>query len=277
MVASTAGLIAMDGRCSDATPDTVIGELPVKLRDLLLKVEPMLFSALSPALKSGKARVQRSLAAQKYLRGSGVEIGAFVQTIMTPKGSATVYVDQHPASYWRDTSYRDLDIVDPDVIDDAKHLHAIPDARFDYLAAAHVLEHIDDPIEAMRNWLRVVKPGGYLLIAVPDKRFTPDRQRALTSFGHLLRDHIEGPQASVKEDHRDFGYHHLGITDEAALQEYVDRNQSDIHFHTWTLTSFLHFLAELNDYFGGNAFEVVEAQLNVNEALCVLRRSEHAT
>ena len=244
----------------------------MNLRDLFLKIEPALFSTLAPALKSGRARVQRSLVAQKYLKGNGAEIGAFVQTIMTPRGSSTKYIDQYPASYWQGTEYRNLDIVDPDIVDDAKHLHTVTDAQFDYLSAAHVLEHIDDPIEAIKNWLRVVKPGGYLIIAVPDKRFTPDNPRALTPFDHLLRDHTEGPQVSAEEDHRDFGYHHLGITDAVALEEYVGQNQHDIHFHTWTVTSFVHFLAELNTYLGGDAFEIVEARLNINEALCVLRK-----
>lgn len=232
-----------------------------------------MFGMISPLLRSRKARVQRSLLAQKYFSGNGAEIGAFVQTIMTPKASSTTYIDQYPASYWLNTDYGHLKIVDPDIIDDAKRLSSIESGTFDYLAAAHVLEHIDDPIEAMKNWLRVVKPGSYLIIAVPDKRFTPDSPRALTPFSHLVRDHVEGPQSSAADDHRDFGYHHLGIKDDAELQEYVAQDQSDIHFHTWTVTSFVQFLAELNTYLGGDAFEVVEARLNVNEALCVLRRS----
>lgn len=37
----------------------------------------------------------------------------------------------------------------------------------DTVYASHTLEHIDDPLEAIREWFRVLKVGGYLVIGVP--------------------------------------------------------------------------------------------------------------
>ena len=42
-----------------------------------------------------------------------------------------------------------------------------PDASFDRLIATHVLEHIPDPVSALREWDRVVRPGGLLSIVLP--------------------------------------------------------------------------------------------------------------
>jgi len=33
----------------------------------------------------------------------------------------------------------------------------------------HCLEHMRDPREALKNWLRVVRPGGHLVVLVPDE------------------------------------------------------------------------------------------------------------
>lgn len=41
------------------------------------------------------------------------------------------------------------------------------DQSFDLLIASDVLEHIADEVTALRNWLRILKPGGRLLVCVP--------------------------------------------------------------------------------------------------------------
>ena len=42
-----------------------------------------------------------------------------------------------------------------------------PDGSFDRLIATHVLEHIPNPVAALREWDRVVKKGGLLSIVLP--------------------------------------------------------------------------------------------------------------
>lgn len=63
--------------------------------------------------------------------------------------------------------------------------HFAPD-YFDAIHASHVLEHVRDPHGAIFDWLRVVKPGGYIIVTVPDigayekfqypSRFNPDHK-----------------------------------------------------------------------------------------------------
>jgi ubiquinone/menaquinone biosynthesis C-methylase UbiE len=44
---------------------------------------------------------------------------------------------------------------------------AYPDSTIDRLIAAHVLEHIYQPHLALKEWFRVLKPGGVLSILIP--------------------------------------------------------------------------------------------------------------
>lgn len=48
-------------------------------------------------------------------------------------------------------------------------LHKIPleDDRFDVVFCNHVMEHVDDPMQCMREIFRVMKPGGWAIMQVP--------------------------------------------------------------------------------------------------------------
>jgi SAM-dependent methyltransferase len=43
----------------------------------------------------------------------------------------------------------------------------LPDASIDYLTALDVLEHIENDVEAVRGFHRLLKPGGVVLVTVP--------------------------------------------------------------------------------------------------------------
>jgi len=68
------------------------------------------------------------------------------------------------------------------------------DDSMDYVHARHVLEHIVDPLAALREWARVLKPGGKMVVAAPDEELVdgmpldPTHKHAFTrgSFKNLL-------------------------------------------------------------------------------------------
>jgi SAM-dependent methyltransferase len=47
-------------------------------------------------------------------------------------------------------------------------MSGVPDHAFDFVYSSHCLEHLEDVPCALRNWVRLVKPGGWLYIIVPD-------------------------------------------------------------------------------------------------------------
>lgn len=68
-----------------------------------------------------------------------------------------------------------------------------PDGSFDVVIATEVLEHLDRPERTLEEMARVAKPGGLLMVSVPNdtmhpheelehqQSFTPDRLRALVA------------------------------------------------------------------------------------------------
>lgn len=69
-----------------------------------------------------------------------------------------------------------------EVVDD---LAELPDQSFDYLLAFEVLEHIEQDLEVLRSWMRVLRPGGKILVSVPAHARKYGRSDELV--GHVRR------------------------------------------------------------------------------------------
>src|SRR5262245_21407020 len=140
---------------------------------------PPLFTRLLAAPPSERHPFQM-LCASVSKNAQGLEIGAHLQPV---GGLTPFYTDA--AAHYAGTAGR------VDFLADARAL-PLPDGTLDYLCSSHVLEHLPDPIAALHEWHRVLRSGGCLYLVVPDKRFTFDEPRALTTVEHFLRDFEQG-------------------------------------------------------------------------------------
>lgn len=52
---------------------------------------------------------------------------------------------------------------------DATRLHWFADGAMDYLYSSHLLEDFADWEPVLREWVRVLRPGGKLVLLIPDK------------------------------------------------------------------------------------------------------------
>jgi len=73
-------------------------------------------------------------------------------------------------------------------IGDSVNLGEVRSNSYDFILAAHVLEHIANPFRALKDWRRVLKDGGALLLAIPNKDLMFDHKRPVTSLDHLIDD-----------------------------------------------------------------------------------------
>lgn len=92
--------------------------------------------------------------ATRYFVGDGIDIGGKPDPLM-------LYLELFP----RIASIRTWDWEDGD----AQHLSGVPDATYDFVHSSHCLEHLADPSAGLANWFRVLRPGGHLVVTVPDE------------------------------------------------------------------------------------------------------------
>jgi ubiquinone/menaquinone biosynthesis C-methylase UbiE len=82
-------------------------------------------------------------------------------------------------------------------INDATDLSSVKTGEYDYLISSHCLEHVANPIKALKEWNRVIKDGGLMVLVLPDPKFTFDHKRKRTTFEHILGDYNNN---TVEED-----------------------------------------------------------------------------
>ena len=66
-----------------------------------------------------------------------------------------------------DDDFRKWDVIFGD--GDATFMESVPDNFYATVYASHVLEHVDNPGEAIKNWYRILSPGGHLIVIVPHR------------------------------------------------------------------------------------------------------------
>lgn len=127
-----------------------------------------------------KAAARRALDpafTELFFVGNGIDIGA------GPDG-LSVHTDKFP----RMRSVRLWDIPDGD----AMLMAGVEDDSLDFVHSSHCLEHLVNPATALGNWLRIVKPGGFVVCTIPDEdlyeqgvfpsTFNPDHKVTFTTF-----------------------------------------------------------------------------------------------
>ncbi len=167
-----------------------------------------------------------------YCRGKGIEIGSGGRH--TVKGSLLVDIVDDFSSHNR---YK---------VDYSQDDHSLPDIKaseLDYVCSSNVLEHLTNPIKALLEWLRILKPGAILWLKVPDKRKTFDRTRERTKLEHLILDFENGvavDDPTHVEDHNKnsnpprnethpYVHNHVWISDDIVeLFEYINKRHASV-------------------------------------------------
>jgi predicted SAM-dependent methyltransferase len=231
-------------------------------------------------LRAGKRNVwvAREDLARRYVVGSGIEIGALTTPLRVPPGVTVRQVDRMS----REDLIREEGpalvsaALDPkaiphiDAVEDAAQLAGFADESLDFVIANHVLEHLEDPIGALKNALRVIRPGGILLLTLPDGRHTFDSARPPTTVEHLVADHENGPQGSRRAHHEEWARLIEAVPEAqvAARADEFARIDARHHFHVWRLEDFLALLLAVPF-----AAELIHAQAYQSEFAVVLRRT----
>jgi SAM-dependent methyltransferase len=141
-------------------------------------------------------RVQRLLSGIDIFKETGLEIG--------PLDKALVKRDNGQQIYYADYTSREVlqhnSAGDPSVeTDKIPYIDYVMsgvlperlDRQFDYIVASHVAEHVPDFLGWVMTMFGWLKPGGKVVLAIPDKRYCFDILRTPSSVGQLMEAFFE--------------------------------------------------------------------------------------
>jgi SAM-dependent methyltransferase len=143
---------------------------------------------------------------------------------------------------------------------DVDRLRAVRTDSQDFVIACHILEHLANPIAMLREIDRVLRPGGWLVIVLPDRTETFDRSRPPTRLDHLVdeyrRDIREIPhdhlveavaaQVRLRGDMRELEV----IGKEISAEDLEMHRLRSIHAHVWCKGEFEEVLMYAKEEFG---------------------------
>jgi hypothetical protein len=106
-----------------------------------------------------------------------------------------------------------------------------------------------NPIAALENWCRVLKPGGLLYVIVPDKRATFDRTRPPTSLEYMMLDYDAPSRERDREHFLEYAVEVDKKIGRQALSSAAQLEQRDysIHFHVFLPSAVVKLLAWFSD------------------------------
>ena len=131
-------------------------------------------------------------------KGLGLEIGPSINPIARKSDGYNVHIVDHLSQFDLKEKYLDhgvaLDNIEPvDFIWKGEPLRELVNNGlvYDWIIASHVIEHVPDLIQFIRDCQSILKPGGLISLAIPDKRFCFDVLRFPTSSGAMVQAFLE--------------------------------------------------------------------------------------
>ncbi|MEZ5672693.1 MAG: methyltransferase domain-containing protein [Thiotrichaceae bacterium] len=188
----------------------------------------------------------------ELLQGKGLEIGALHQPAALPSRCEIEYCDAHSQAESFElfpelvtAGFNLVDVTYVRDIDKGELMLFSPDS-YDFVVLNHVIEHVANPINTVRELFRIVKPTGHVVISAPDKNFCFDKNRALTSFYHLIEEYRTTTTEITDAHYVDFlcGVHSeaLRLDDEMFEQKLMAVKKRREHAHVWDSHSFSAFM-----------------------------------
>lgn len=173
-------------------------------------------------------RFPESKLAHEYLDGlKGIEIG---EAAHNPFGLDTLNVDISAAEDIFIAEQMRLcgEVAKVDIVAPGDDL-PFKNGELDFVISSHVLEHFADPISAIIEWCRVIKPGGMVFMIVPHA-YRTDEHALRVPLQHHIDDYFSGVPGIIRETqyegNKSIGHQHAWITEDlvrlVAWMQYAD-------------------------------------------------------
>jgi SAM-dependent methyltransferase len=205
-----------------------------------------------------------------FVMGTGVEIGAGLHPVRHDGIRKLYFFDKRnpeefEAYFGAPPEY--------DLIDLEGVRREYPDG-LDFISCHHVVEHIDNPVAVLADWISMIRQGGTFYLSIPSQNNSIEHGRLLTPLQHVLEDYFFQRPASSYESKQ-----HINSFIEACTasggpvrpwfadnttQDYAryilfdigQRDDHDLHWHTYDLQT-IRGVVEAAFYVAGASAEIL--------------------
>ncbi len=143
----------------------------------------------------------------KYIapEACGLEIGPYCSPTILKSEAEVLYLDYASQAELEAERARSPDphageVAPVDFVVRGEDYRDAVDRPLDYIVANHVMEHVANIVLWLERLSAMLRPGGILFIAIPDKKYNFDRYRTNTDLSHLLADYFRG-KTTIDQEH----------------------------------------------------------------------------
>jgi predicted SAM-dependent methyltransferase len=202
-------LVAKDGKASWIRDNEMLRELNLANDEpVTVDLNTAGVSVYGPELSStpiqGPAERRDAVRARVPLReGRGLEISPGATPLISKAEGNIRYCDRFSSSEFR-AQYSSASAVEVDVVLGEKLVDEVLEkGSVDYIVASHVLEHIPDFVQFFISARNILRPGGVVVMLVPDRRYTFDVLRKCSTIEEIEEAHaqrLRRPSSRMLED-----------------------------------------------------------------------------
>ena len=147
-------------------------------------------------------------------------------------------------------------------IADSVDLKIFQNKTYDFVVACHVLEHLVNPLKALKEITRIIKDDGILFLILPYKEATFDHKRSISNFSKLLNNYNKNRNEIDVDDYLSeiFELHDLSMDPPAgSLDNFKERSKKNhenrgLHVHVFDFDLIIKCLSYFN-------YEIIEKVL----------------
>lgn len=175
---------------------------------------------------------------------TGLEIGPLADPVVRKNEGRVIYIDHTDTESLR-TTYRDNILVRADAIVEVDAVwgeRTLAEAlasmlgdgeQVDYVIASHVAEHVPDLVTWLGEVAEVLRPGGTLRLALPDRRFSFDALRGPTRLIDTLAAWAVRARKPQVRDVLDFRLHYAPDVRPFGLYDGTDQRADLVPAHSF--------------------------------------------
>jgi SAM-dependent methyltransferase len=146
-------------------------------------------------------KFQESKLAHFYCKGEGIEIGGAAHNPFNIPNCKQVAPKLTPErrKYWEDSEINTCgEKINVDIWGDAEHIPLFNKSQ-DYVITSHVIEHVPNPINAFKEWDRILKKDGIVFMIFPKRDADPiDKDKPISTLQSFI-DQYNNPQPLTDE------------------------------------------------------------------------------